>query len=238
MGILQVERQNDRDQAMSAALESLAAGLWAALPGIVQSYDATKGTVTVQPAIQMRKTQEDGNEVWQTPTILVDCPVVYQGGGGFLLTFPIQPGDECLVIFADRCIDGWWQSGKVSQQADLRMHSLSDGFALIGPISKPNIPANISGATVQLRSHDGNTNVEITAGQVVNVKAPGGCNITGNVTITGNLSVSGTTAATGDVTTQGKVTATGDGVFAGHSVKNHVHSGVQSGGSNTGTAVG
>ena len=64
-------------------------------------------------------------------------PVVFPGGGGFALTFPVAAGDECLVVFASRCIDAWWQSGGVGEPMEPRMHDLSDGFALIGVRSQP-----------------------------------------------------------------------------------------------------
>ena len=236
MSILQIERANDHRTAIDTALDALAAELWVALPGIVQTVG--DGVVSVLPTIEMLVTKQDDTEVSTQMPVIVDCPVVYMGGGGFVATFPIQPGDEALVIFADRCIDGWWQSGKVSPQSVLRMHSLSDGFALIGPRSQLKAIPNISTSSAQLRSLDGSTYIEIAGGHVVNIVAPTGLNITGPVNIDGDLAVTGTTAGAGNISAQGTVTATGDGTFNGHSVSNHVHSGVQPGGSNTEKPVG
>lgn len=63
---------------------------------------------------------------------LVKCPVVFMSGGAGALTFPIAVGDTCLVIFADRDIDGWFSSGQVGPPNSDRMHDLSDGIALVG----------------------------------------------------------------------------------------------------------
>ena len=41
-------------------------------------------------------------------TIPPDVPVMFWGWRRGRSPTPIKPGDECLVIFADRCIDGWW----------------------------------------------------------------------------------------------------------------------------------
>jgi hypothetical protein len=105
---------------------------------------------------------------------LVNVPVVFPGGGGFALTFPLKAGDEALVVFSSRCIDYWWVSGKISQQAELRMHSLSDGFAIVGPKSVPNVLSSIDTANVQLRSNDGLTTITLTPTGDAIVNAPGG----------------------------------------------------------------
>jgi len=51
------------------------------------------------------------------------------------------------------------------------MHDLSDGFAIPGPKSSPNVISGISAVNVQLRSDDGETYLEITPAGVVKIKA-------------------------------------------------------------------
>lgn len=232
-----LERNPSPTDMLQSALDGLAMSLWCALPGIIESYDPTKGTCSVLPSIQGRISNPDGTHRYEKMPLLQDCPVVYMGGGGFVATFPIQAGDECLVIFADRCIDGWWQNGGAQVPPDPRIHDLSDGFAIVGPRSQPSAIPNVSPSTAQLRSLDGSTYVEIASGGVVNIVAPGGLNITGPVTINGNLAVTGTTTGTGNISTQGTVTASGEGTFNGIEVSSHRHTGVQSGASNTGAPI-
>ena len=98
-------------------------------------------TVTVQPSIRGRVEQPDGSTKSVALPLLVDVPAVFPSGGGFTLTFPIHQGDECLVVFADRCIDAWWQSGGIGEPLETRTHNLSDGFALVGPFSPARDPA-------------------------------------------------------------------------------------------------
>lgn len=156
------------------------ATVWTALPGIVQSFDASKMTVKVQPAVQAQ-VQDQGGE-WKNTTLplLTDCPVVFPSGGGYTFTVPLQEGDEGLVVFASRCIDSWWQSGGVQPQADLRMHDLSDGFFLPGVFSQPRKLANVSTTHAALRSQDGQTAVEL---------GPEGIVLRGNVLFTGGAVV-------------------------------------------------
>jgi len=194
-------------------------GIWTAIPGIIQSFSAEHMTCTAQPAI-MAKLFNDGTVTDVALPLLVDCPVQFPAGGGCSLTFPVASGDECLVVFSSRCIDAWWQSGGVQTQAEMRMHDLSDGFVLLGVRSIPRVIPSISATAVQLRSDDGLAFVELNpTTHAVNITSPGDTNITGNLNVTGTI------------------TATVDVVGGGKHLKTHVHSGVQSGGSNTGAPV-
>lgn len=69
--------------------------------------------------------------------ILVKCPVVIMNGGGSALTFPIVPGDKCVILFNDRDMDLWVTSGQINVPNTNRMHDLSDGIALVGIYTQP-----------------------------------------------------------------------------------------------------
>lgn len=137
------------------------ARVWTALPGIIASFDPVAMTCEVQPAIQGKQVLEDGTVQTVNIPMLLDCPVVYPHGGGVSLTFPIRAGDECLVVFASRAIDFWWQLGGVQPPAEPRMHDLSDGFVLVGAYSQPKVLGNVSTQAVQLRSDDGQAFFEL-----------------------------------------------------------------------------
>lgn len=155
------ERSNNFMDALLAMLQGWQSGIWTACPAIIVSFDPASETVTAQPSIQAQNRAPDGKVSWQRLPVLVDVPVIFPSGGGFTLTFPIAAGDECLVIFASRCIDAWRQSGGVQVQPELRMHDLSDGFALVGVRSQPRALPNVSTTSAQLRSDDGLTYVEL-----------------------------------------------------------------------------
>lgn len=166
--------------AIQAALDRFQSNLWTALPAVVSSYNKDKLTVAAQPTIQAQVFQPNGTWVDTQLPLCLDCPVVFPGGGEFLLTFPMTTGDEGLLIFASRCIDSWWQSGGIQKQAENRMHDLSDGFFIPAMMSQKMIPANVNGNTCQLRTKDGTLIFELDSqtGQV-NITAPGGLWING-----------------------------------------------------------
>lgn len=227
------ERLGSLEQAVLAAIQGHQAGVWTALPGIIKSYDAAKMTVEVNVSIKMQFQLPDGS--WEDVAIkpLVDCPILFPGGGGFTLTFPVEPGDECLVMFSSRCIDSWWQSGGVQVQADFRMHDLSDGFAFIGPRSQPRVlsPAG-STSGVELRNDARTAYVRIDDADSVTVVTP--ANLTASVGGTASVSAP-TINLTGNVNVVGNLVVTGTLTNNAKNVgSTHTHGGVQTGSGTTG----
>jgi len=158
---------DDLEEAIRRSATAQQAQLWTALPGIVTAVDLYSQTLSVQPAIQAKVTDEKGDVLDVNLPLLVDVPIVWPRAGGFALTLPVAVDDEILVIFASRCIDSWWQSGGIGAQAELRMHDLSDGFAVLAPTSQVKKLSNVSPTNVQLRNEAGDTFLEINpTGQI------------------------------------------------------------------------
>ena len=229
------ERQDDPVESQRAALDGRQAEIWTALPGIVQSFDPVVMTVTVQPAVAGRVTDETGKTSSVNMPLLPDVPVVFPGGGGFTLTFPVASGDECLVVFASRCIDAWWQSGGIGEPMEPRMHDLSDGFALVGVRSQPHrlSPAVHTGNT-QLRADDGSAYVEITPGGTVTAVGPSSVTVRSGGSITldaprivikGLLSMQSQGGGATTATLAGSLNATGDVTASNISLNSHTHPG-------------
>lgn len=219
-----LERIDDPHLALISALEGWQSKMWTAMPGEVIAFNADQQTCQVQVTLQAQIADLSGTRSWVALPPLVDCPVVFPSGGGATLTFPIKPGDEVLVVFASRCIDAWWQSGGVQQQAELRMHELSDGFVIPGPRSVPRVPGAISTTAVQLRSDDGDAVVSLNpTSHAVDVTTTGPATITA-----ASLHITGPVTITGDVTVQGAVTTTGSVttpalVSGGKAFNTHTH---------------
>ena len=188
-----------------------------AITGVVTEVNYSAQTVSVQPTIR-EKIEINGTYQWVELPILINVPFFVYSGGGYCITLPVSPGDECLVIFADSCIDAWWQSGGVQNQVERRRHDLSDGMAIVGFRSQVHTVPGYSGDSVQVRTEDGGTFIDLKPGQVT---------INANVQINGNLSTSGNEQTGGNHTVSGTLKA------GGINMNNHTHRG-DSGGS-TGT---
>jgi len=233
-------------QTAQAIAENISTQLRVAMPGIIQSFDPNAVTCTVLPAIRGIIPKQNGIDPSDLP-LLVDVPVVFPRGGGCTMTFPVKPGDECLLVFSDRCIDFWWQNGGVQEPVDPRQHDLSDAFAIIGPQSQAKKISGISTSAAQFRSDDGSTYFEINpATKKIKLVAPGGFDVispestfSAKVTITGLLTwmggmvgslASGTAAKiTGAIEFLGTLKSNGKDIS-----DQHTHNGVQSGSSNSG----
>ena len=110
-------------QALESFRREIFASLHVAMPGIILSYDASSATAEVQPALRRRTSSGD----LMTAPILSGVPVFLPASD-----FVPAPGDHCLLIFCDFCIDGWFDTGQPVLPPSPRMHDLSDAFAIVG----------------------------------------------------------------------------------------------------------
>lgn len=214
---------NDAEEAQRLVLDGRQSTIWSAMPCIVTKVDFAAMTLEAQPAIQGTIEDESGAKQSVNLPLLVDVPIVFPSAGGFTITMPIAVGDEVLVVFASRCIDAWWQSGGIQRPMEARMHDLSDGFAIPGPRSQPNVIEGISETALQIRNDAGTSYVELSADGKIKLVTPS------EIQVTGNLRVSGTVVVSGDVVAHSETTPV--------SLAVHIHSGVTTGGGNSGPPV-
>lgn len=225
------ERFNDNIVAVRAMMDGRLANLNTTMPGIVVSYNAEAQTCVIQPAIQGQQLSPQGEWTNYTLKPCQDCPVIFPSGGGYTATFPIVPGDEGILVFGQRCIDAWWQSGGVQPQAELRMHDPSDGFFIPGARSQANKLTNVSTSAYQLRNNDGSVALEVGAaaikltapkstvsgplglgGQITN---PDGTPYSQNFTTLGAISAAAIAASAGTIGGSSILTAAGGLNLAG-----------------------
>ena len=117
-------------QELDALKQELLSFLHCALPGTVVSFDPETQTAEIQPAVKV------GSLLFP---VLPDVPVFFPGSRECAITWPVSPGDECLVVLADADIDAWFETGEASVPRSARKHSLSDGFAFVGWRTRPNL---------------------------------------------------------------------------------------------------
>lgn len=183
-------------------IEARLRDLHTAMPGIIESFNPTEQTASIQPAIKrVFKTQEADKEILvpiDLP-ILINVPVIQPRGGGFSLTFPISKDDECLLIFCERSIDYWHQHSGLQIPGGKRFHHLSDAIAYVGLSSIPKKVPNYDSTNTQLKKDDGsviltlkeNGDFDIYADEDINQDAS---NI--NINVSGSATIeAGTTAS-------------------------------------------
>ena len=137
-----------------------AAKVRVAMPGIIRAFDPATQMARVQPALKMTVSVGDGVRHLEMPTIS-RVPVVlpFSQGAGLMLTLPIQPGDECLLIFGDRAIDFFVGRGGIQHSdtcadrelAVARAHDLTDAICIPGIISNPQAVPEYSTTHIEMR---------------------------------------------------------------------------------------
>jgi len=120
------------------------------IPGHILSFD--KDTQLAQVQIGIEQLDVNGKRFEPSPLIEV---YVYMGGGDYLIETQIDEGTEGLIIFSQRCIDGWSDTGGVAKNPILRFHDLSDAFFLPGLRSQPNKIASFQNNGIRLRDKAG-----------------------------------------------------------------------------------
>ncbi len=221
------------DDVLAQAIEQRLKSVHTGMPGVIASYDAVKRTCSVQPGIQR---VFDG-----VPTnlpLLVDCPIWWPQGGGFVLTFPLAAGDDVWISWAERSIDNWYQAGGQQPPGEYRMHDLSDGFVFPGLAPQTHPLPNTSTSAVELRNWAGTQRVSLGAdGSITNttsggstvLSAGGAFTVNGTLTVNGASTFNGNQAVNGDEHVTGTVTGDTDVKSGLISLRLHKTSGVTPG---------
>ncbi len=135
--------------------------------GTIQSFNAATQEAIVQIVWQqVTSTKPDGTQTLAQFPLLLNVPVQFPSGGGFTLTFPVNSGDECIVLFNDAQIDNWLINGAIVPPSIDRVHDLSDAIAIVGIRNNTRALVALSTTSAQLRSDDGSTFVEVNGAGV------------------------------------------------------------------------
>ena len=114
-----------------------------AMPLIVQSWSEPGGEgASCTAVVPIPNRAPDGEPISETPSLVVDRPVFYPGGGGWCMSWPLEPGDEVMGIAAERNTEAWHlnrQPGAPSNPLLERYHDLSDTMVL-PLVDRPELP--------------------------------------------------------------------------------------------------
>ena len=105
-----------------------------ALPGRIEAYDAATQQAEVQPLIQDGDSDPDDGDARVARRIpkLLSVPVLFPGSGAYRITWPINPGDQCLLVFSSSSLEYWLSVGGEVDPGDDRHHDISDAIAIPG----------------------------------------------------------------------------------------------------------
>lgn len=168
---------------------------------------------------------------------IIDVPVLFIGGD-FAVEYQLDGGEEGLIVFGQRCIDGWKQTGGVAANPIGRFFELQDAFFIPGVRSLPNALPDFQNDGIRLRNRSGDQFAWLKRdGSVLVENASGHIRIApdGVVTINGvTFDTSGNVSSPASIEAAERVTAptvhgTQDVIFRDISGVNHRHSNVENG---------
>lgn len=120
------------------------------ITGHILAFDADTQLAQVQIGVSSR----DRNGSVIIPDPIIECPVEFSGGGGWSFEHKLVAGDEGLIIFSQRCLDGWIQTGGVANNPIARFHDKQDACFIPGVRSKPNAIKDFQNNGIRLRNTD------------------------------------------------------------------------------------
>ncbi len=129
------------------------------MPGRIESYSFRDQKATIKPLL--KKIYLD-NTVLDLP-VLGNVPVIFPRTSTAGITFPINKGDKCLLVFSERSLEQWYLSGNNIEPGDRRRYDLSDAIA---------IPGLYSFAETNIQSNNSDTEIH-NKGQRITIKANG-----------------------------------------------------------------
>lgn len=124
------------------AFAKRAASIRVALPGRIESYNASTQKANVQPLILEEHTDDIGERQIERLPVVTDVPVCFPGCGGMRVTFPVKVGDTVLLVFCSSSIDRWLARGGEVDPEDTRHHNISDAIALPGLFDFAHVPTS------------------------------------------------------------------------------------------------
>lgn len=220
------------------------------LPAKVIAYDRTTNRAQVQPLIMMVNTR---NEILNRAQI-ASVPVLQVGGGGFVISFPLIPGDLGWIKASDRDISLFKANYAAAAPNTQRTHNFSDAMFIPDSFMKDVVINGEDAGNLVIQNLDSTVRiaiwpdkVKITAPEVI-VVAPEVTVIasteitldtplttcTGDLVVEGDISTDGNITGHGSAQIDGSLTANVDVIANGTHLHTHTHGGVMTGGSNTG----
>lgn len=158
---------NDPQESYQIAFDYFQSQMWTAIPAVVVSVDLEKQTISAQSSIKGEFKNKEGVVSYINMPLFQDVVLCMPRAGGYIVSFPVKPGDEVLIVFASRCIDGWWQSGGENNIApEFRMHDLSDSFAILAPTSQPKAVSGLPANAFRIMNEEATKYVEISEDKI------------------------------------------------------------------------
>lgn len=138
------------------AFDEMIKSIFTAHVGHIVAFNPANQRAQVQIGVQ----RINIDDTRHNPPAVIDVPVLFLGGS-HLVEFEVQPKDEGLIVFIQRNIDGWKQTGGIADNPTPRILSGQDAVFIHGVRSLPNAVSGFSNNGIRLRNKDGSSHIWI-----------------------------------------------------------------------------
>jgi hypothetical protein len=156
------------EELISGAMESSFRDFRVALPGRIDSYDASKQRASVRLELRYYRPDPDGELVAKDHPVLSNVPVAFPQGGGFFCSFPLAKGDPVTVVFCDVPIGAWLQKGSPCDPGHDELHGPGGAVAFPSGPNPSNAPLNSATGSAMRLGKDGTdaAQIELTSSEI------------------------------------------------------------------------
>ena len=142
--------------------------LHTAMPGIVDAYSVSRRRARIRPALRLvlsgEVPGEDGEAMERS--LAVNVPVMWPAGGGLVSGFPLAAGDRGLLIFSERGMTEFKQTGRLATPDKARFFDESDAVFVPGDFGHPQDLVIVDSAAAFLQTYNGHTAFLLKEGRI------------------------------------------------------------------------
>lgn len=135
---------------LKASFREMMKDVCTSVPGHILAFDPDSQLAQVQVGIQ--RVDVNGSVFVLEP--IIETPV-YFPGGDWCLEYEIKEKTPGCILFSQRCIDGWVNSGGVAVNPMGRFHDMQDAMFLPGFRSVPGAITSFQNNGIRIRNADG-----------------------------------------------------------------------------------
>lgn len=205
------------------------------IPAIIDGFDPATQRVSAIPAIRGKFIDPENNVKYIDLPKITNIPLAIIKSAGLKITYPVEIGQNCTLIFSQRSIDNFIIEGGIQNPFDgpdpkktqIRCMDMTDALCFPGVITDKETITDYATDAIEIRSADNTTKVSVKENSLKLLQGNASMELTGdNINMTADtINITGTTA----VNIDSPATTVDQKNFMGHT-----HTGVTTGESNTG----
>jgi hypothetical protein len=138
----------DANQVFNTLVDQRIKDIHTCIPGQIESFDGIRANV--KPLIKKLYVDDEEEEL----PVISSVPVVFNSSSNMQLTYPLNKGDGCMILFSERGLDKWMDSGRDSAPTDRRKFDLTDAICVPGLWSPATDPKEVDLTSMLLKFGD------------------------------------------------------------------------------------